>query len=50
MTNGDELVPMVDEKSEVVETSKPAGGVTVTPAVMLKPDTVKLPTVAVAVP
>ena len=31
-TNADELVPIVDEKFEVVATSKPTGGVIVMPS------------------
>lgn len=39
---GAPLLPTLPEKSEVVETSSPAGGVTVIPAVMLAPEIEKL--------
>ena len=41
-TNGEAAVPTLDEKSEAVETSNPAGGVTVTPSVMKIPESEKL--------
>ena len=46
---GDEFVPTV-VKLEEVETSNPEGGVTVMPAVMFVPETVKLAAVPEAVP
>ena len=38
-TIGDALVPTLAEKSEVVDTSKPEGGVTVIPAFISAPET-----------
>ena len=44
------LLPTPLAKVELVETSKPAGGVTVIPALMLAPETAKLVGLAEAVP
>ena len=40
--NGEALVPTLLEKSDAVETSKPTGGVTVIPLVILVPETLML--------
>lgn len=40
-TIGEALVPTLDEKSEVVDTSKPEGGVTLIPAFISAPETLK---------
>jgi hypothetical protein len=47
---GEPLVPLLAEKSLVVETSKLAGGLTEIPAVMLAPEIEKLDGVGEALP